>query len=350
MESWVYIFSQFSSELLLFELFGIFGLIACYSAFWVLKKRKFGTAQETLPSGVVQSYLNTLIAEAQVMRTQLFGLLSDAGATIDFASLMGNAQPLPAGFQAAAPVAAPTPTPVVDDSAKEKIQADPEAAQKLAELELKLNEQVTATSKLEEEKQALEKQLADAKAGAGGDGEVVGDEDLLKKIKDLEDRLAEYSIIEDDLANLKRLQQENEQLRAALAGKGEAPPPPAAEPETPAVEAAPAAAPETAPEAAPEIAAAEPAPAEVAPEPAPEPAAAEPAPEPAPAEAAPAEEPKKDDQFEELVDKVEDSLKPEEPAQEASTAKEDPATLDEKDKEKAGDDDLLNEFERMLNM
>ncbi|MEK7692360.1 MAG: hypothetical protein AAB425_15200, partial [Bdellovibrionota bacterium] len=55
------------------------------------------------------------------------------------------------------------------------------------------------------------------KAGANISSEGGGNQAaLMDKIKSLEDRLAEYSVIEDDLANLKRLQQENTQLRGEL--------------------------------------------------------------------------------------------------------------------------------------
>lgn len=43
-----------------------------------------------------------------------------------------------------------------------------------------------------------------------------------KERNDLRDRLKEFEIIADDLANLKRLQQENEQLKRSLAAQGQA--------------------------------------------------------------------------------------------------------------------------------
>src|SRR5690606_24823997 len=64
---------------LIFEAFLIFSLIAGYCAFWILKKRKLGSLQTAVPKGVVKNYLNTLILEAQGLRSQLFGLLADAG-------------------------------------------------------------------------------------------------------------------------------------------------------------------------------------------------------------------------------------------------------------------------------
>jgi hypothetical protein len=118
----------------------------------------------------------------------------------------------------------------------------------------------------------LEKLLAEAQANEGTAGG--GDDEALKaqlaevttERDSLKEDLAQYDIIEDDLADLKRLKQENEQLRAALEGSGgsvpeaapvaEAAPVPAAEPVV--AEPEPVAVAEAAPEAVAEPAAAAP--------------------------------------------------------------------------------------------
>src|SRR5436190_3221151 len=74
--SWVYLFSKFTPEALLFEAFAILGLTACYLAFWVLRKRRMGSIENEVPAGLVKVYLNQLIGEAEQIRAQLFGLLS----------------------------------------------------------------------------------------------------------------------------------------------------------------------------------------------------------------------------------------------------------------------------------
>jgi hypothetical protein len=72
----------------------------------------------------------------------------------------------------------------------------------------------------------LEAQLAEAMTRAGGDTGL--QKELLaitNERNEIRDRLKEYAIIEEDLANLKRLQQENDQLKAELQNlrKGAAP-------------------------------------------------------------------------------------------------------------------------------
>jgi hypothetical protein len=119
--------------------------------------------------------------------------------------------------------------------------------------------------------------------------------ELLAKIKILEQRLAEYAIIEDDIADLSIFKEENIRLKKELEGMKEG-----KAPEAPAAEAAPAPAPEPVPEPAPEVAAA-------------------PAEEPKPA-AAP--EPSNDElmaEFDAAADKLEPDTSPKESSGEATS-------------------------------
>jgi hypothetical protein len=307
MKSWVYLFSQFTPEALLFEALLIFVLCAGYTGFWILRKRRLGVTPDVVPAGVVKTYMAQLIADAEEMRTQLFGLLRSAGG-----APMPRPQYMP---QAAAPAAPPG-----------EAEADPALLEKISSLEAKMGEQATAMQALLQEKERVEKDLvvarnASAKAPSGGDSAALSA--LQAKIASLEGKLAEYSVIEDDLANLKRLQQENAQLRAALAGQGGA----ASPPTTQAAKAAPA-------PAAPAPAAAAPA----------APAADEGMAAISEAEAT-AAAPQADAGFEGLVDQVEQSLQPaaaQPAAAPVSTPAAAPATME------SNDADLVAEFEKML--
>jgi hypothetical protein len=150
----------------------------------------------------------------------------------------------------------------------------------------------------------MEKELAEANSAAssGGAAGVAGASGvdvsaLQQKIKELEGRLSEYSVIEDDLANLKRLQQENTQLKSTLASKGIAEPAPPASAAAPTPDSVPAPAVTSAPSPAIPAAVAAVAPTAPAPAAAPEvPAPVSDADEPAP------------DVFAALANQVEDSL------------------------------------------
>ncbi|MEO5971620.1 MAG: hypothetical protein ABIQ95_16975 [Bdellovibrionia bacterium] len=263
MESWIYLFSQFTPEALVLESALIFILCGGYAIFWILRKRKFGVVDKALPSGPVKAYLNELIGNADNLRTQLFGLLSEN----DKQSSLAN------------------------NSDLGKI---------LSNLELKLDAQGKAIGNLSANgvpvaTKAPETVLSAIDAVGAPDSAEYNS--LKDKVNHLETRLAEYSIIEDDLANLKRIQQENAELRATLMGRNGG--------------AMPASVPQAAPAATPEPKAA------VVPEPS---AAGVPAgdaaPKAAPAEAAPKKAPA--------------------PAAEPARATD------------MGEDDLIKEFEKML--
>ncbi len=243
--SWVYLVSQFTPEALVIEGLLICLLAAGYSAFWLLRKRRHGVIKHDVPAGVVKEYLIGLIQEAEFIRMQLFGLLQAGGMPQGLPNRSSLAGMMGAG--------------------------DPKA---LAELEGKLSEQQRALDKVINEKIQLESELVAAKAAGAGGG---ANPELEEKLKSLQARLDEYSIIEDDLANLKKLTQENTTLKAQLA----------------ALQAGGASAPAVTVAATAAVVAAT-APAAAAPEPIPDPEptpVVEPEAEPEPAPSAPAEEP-----------------------------------------------------------
>jgi hypothetical protein len=224
MNSWVSLFSRFTPEALLFESLLICGGVAVYCAFWVIRKRRLGSVEEHVPAGLVKQYLSELIQQAEGVRSQLFGLLADHGVATPAS---------PAGLQAdqltellkkiqiqntATTPAPQAAAPSVDDVVLQ---------QKLVVLEAKLHEQAQAMNGLTAEKNRLQAELEAAKVASQnavpGAAAPSGDSgELQKKIQMLEERLAEYSVIEDDLANLKKLQQENTQLRSLLNQNGNA--------------------------------------------------------------------------------------------------------------------------------
>jgi hypothetical protein len=325
--SLVYFIARLSDELLVFQAFLICCLVASYTAFWILKKRKLGATPTYVPSGVFKQYLGELISEAHFLRNQLFGILSEHGIQ------------LPQGT-GVTPAAGPALT------APAATASGPE----FSDLQNKLNQQLAAFQKLEAEKKAIEAQLKTLSAGgaaAAADPKAAAEAEGLKsKVKDLEGKLAEYSIIEDELAQLKRLQQENEELRKLLG------------PNAPAPTVVKAAAAATAATAAGT-------PSPVSEAPAPEaPAPETPGPAAPDVSAAP--------NFDQLVDQVEQSLQPPEPApapvEAAATpaapapvpAAPAPAPVETAAAPAApapaaaptsggGDEDLLSEFEKMLN-
>jgi hypothetical protein len=209
MASWIYIFSKFTPESLLFESLGIFLLICAYTGLWILRKYKFGIAADEIPSSVVKSGLNQLIGDAEALRAQLFGMMAENAETS--AAFAGGAPGTDAGPSVAHPTASSHTLHTAGGN-------DPEVLKKLAAFETKMLEQAKLLETMQAEKAKLEQDLVKVKASGVGAGASTPDAEKLKdKVASLEARLAEYSVIEDDLANLKRLQQENTQLKTALA-------------------------------------------------------------------------------------------------------------------------------------
>lgn len=110
-------------------------------------------------------------------------------------------------------------------AADPKLQIAPAAAtpEMAAEIE-KAKAEVAQKEKVIQELQTQLSQAA-AKPAAPAAADSSG---LEAKIKELEARLAEYDIISEDIADLSRYKEENEKLRAQLAGGGAAAPQPAA--------------------------------------------------------------------------------------------------------------------------
>lgn len=352
--AFLYWLSKFSQEAMLVELFFIALIATAYFGYLLIQKRRYGAAKKNIPDNVIRAFLIELISNAEGFKNQLFGA--------DFKITAGTPRP-----QINIDIAAPAATP--GNSAElGSLQAA------LAAAVAKQTEQAKQIEALLKEKAALEAKAASAgaaPAAAGGDDKALAE--MKEKIARLESRLSEYEVIEDDLANLKKYQQENKQLKAQLdalnaGGAPAAAPAPAAAATPPAPAPTPAAA---APAPAPAPVAAAPAPAA---EPAPAPAAAAPEASPLAAAEETAAQAQAAQSFEGLVDKVEESLTPPAPAgasasdpiaaaaaQTAAPVADTPAAppgVDtiaaaaggnpaEPPKEKS-DADLLNEFERML--
>ena len=229
MSSFIYFYSKFTEDFLLLGAAAIFTLLSIYCYHWVVRRRMLGAARNQIPAGMVRVYLNQLINEAQSVRTQLFGLV--AGAPSNDASLKFQMQPM------STPTSTGTPHSEGHQPAGTEVPKD--LLERLNALETQLSQKESMVVNVNIEKMKLLEEVENLKQNqkvlqnptSGGD-----QPDLLKKIRSLEERLDEYALFEDDLANLKRLQQENIQLKKRLNEGGAAAPtadtPPVTEPKT----------------------------------------------------------------------------------------------------------------------
>ena len=176
--------------------------------YWFYNRKKFHQLSHEIPASVVKNYLDSIIQNSTALKSSLF-----RGGGLD----IGN------GIPSVVPVGdLPSSMNIgVGSSSEELNQKNAE----IASLSLKLNDRQKQILDLEKQLQnassgkdnsaevdKLKKELAAAKASGGGDVAAITSER-----NELKERLKEYEIIEEDLANLKRLQQENDQLKAELA-------------------------------------------------------------------------------------------------------------------------------------
>lgn len=211
--------------------------------YWFYNRKKFHQLSHEIPASVVKNYLDSIIQNSNSLKSSLF-----RGGGLD----IGN------GIPSVVPVGdLPSSLNIgVGSGAEEVTQKNAE----IAALTQKLNDrhrQITDLEKTIQDLSAgkglgaetellkkdlsqsqqrvreLEAQLAEAMTRSGGDANVQKElASITNERNEIRERLKEYAIIEEDLANLKRLQQENDQLKAELLAlrKGGAPAPAAVAP------------------------------------------------------------------------------------------------------------------------
>jgi hypothetical protein len=313
LDSIINYFDKYSDQLFVIQIGFLVIILSVLVWIWYYNRKKYQHLKHQIPASVVKSYLDSIIQNSTALKSSLF---RGGGVDVDPSNI-------------------PSVMPLTDlpGSTQVDVDAGGDAALKaqIAQLQAQLAEKINQVNELEaknaglegtvkqkqERIEELEKLLAEAQAGGGGgDPEAAFKLAEMTKERDaLKEELQQYDVISDDLANMKRLKQENEQLKKALADAG------GSVPEAPAAEAAPAVE-EPVAEAAPAV-------------------------EEPVAEAAPVvEEPVAEAPTEpEAAPAVEEPAAPA-PAEPVAAAPEAPAA------EEGGDDkspeDLLSEFEKML--
>jgi myosin heavy subunit len=220
--------------------------MAIIVVYWFYNRKKFHQLSHEIPASVVKNYLDSIIQNSTALKSSLF-----RGGGLDIGNGIPSVVPihdLPAGNVS------------IGSSSEEVSQKNAEIqslsvklndkARQVTDLEKKVQDLIANSGNgsaesemLKQEVQTLQTKLQEAQAAGAGN------EELVAELETLRERLKEYEIIEEDLANLKRLQQENDQLKAEIAAlkKGGAAPAPAAPAPTPTPEPQKAATPAAAP-------------------------------------------------------------------------------------------------------
>lgn len=232
---------KFGPELLVIQFGFLVILSTLFLWLWFSNRRKYHNLKHAIPANVVKTYLDSIIQNSTALKSSLF-----RGGGMDLNGSVPSVMPLTnlTGGENLAINGAPS-TALLEEINEKKARiasleaqlASAQNAQK--EIEGTLHKTKGNLSTAEMRIKELEALLANSSESSSDN--IMSDPALKQEMATLtkerdeyRDRLREFEIISDDLANLKRLQQENEQLKRSLAAQGGS---------VPAAEAAPAPAP-----------------------------------------------------------------------------------------------------------
>ena len=199
---------------------------------WFANRKKYHNLKHAIPAHVVKNYLDSIIQNSTALKSSLF---RGGGLDLGVPSVM----PLQGlgGGEGIALSGAPSTALLEELNQKKALISQLEAQlgslqNANRDLESKYAASQAALAAAEAKIKELEALLAKFKQGnSNGDEAIHAELKMVTKERDeIRDRLKEFEIISDDLANLKRLQQENEQLKRSLAAQGGAAPKVAAVP------------------------------------------------------------------------------------------------------------------------
>lgn len=217
---------KFGPELLVIQFGFLVILFTLFLWLWFANRRKYHNLKHAIPANVVKNYLDSIIQNSTALKSSLFrggGLdINSIPSVIPLQNLLGG--------EGLALSGAPS-TALLEELNQKKAQIASLEAQLSAsqnsqrELEAKYQQTLAALAAAEVKIKELEALLAQMRNNTDGDATLKAELSMLTKERDeIRDRLKEFEIIADDLANLKRLQQENEQLKRSLAAQGGTPP------------------------------------------------------------------------------------------------------------------------------
>jgi regulator of replication initiation timing/phosphotransferase system IIB component len=224
--------TQFNDEALWLSLLMFSFLFALFIAYWLYNRKKFHQLAHQIPAGVIKNYLDTIIQNSAALRSSLLRG-ADAGdipAVFPIDQLAGHP-----GIEMRSGNEDIERWQAEITHLKTKLKDKEKVVQ---ELERKMSDMGSgvglSSSGNQEEVEILQAEVARlqkelealrASSGAASGGSSAEVQEMQQKLMSvtkerdqLKERLMEYEIIEEDLANLKRLQSENEQLKKQLGG------------------------------------------------------------------------------------------------------------------------------------
>lgn len=218
---------KFGPELLVIQFGFLVILSTLFLWLWFSNRRKYHNLKHAIPANIVKTYLDSIIQNSTALKSSLF-----RGGGMELNGSVPSVMPLTSltGGENLAVNGAPS-TALLEEINEKKARiasleaqlASSQNAQK--EIEADLHKSKGNLNTAEMRIKELEALLAQAPESSSDN--IMSDPALKQEMATLtkerdeyRDRLREFEIISDDLANLKRLQQENEQLKRSLAAQG----------------------------------------------------------------------------------------------------------------------------------
>jgi hypothetical protein len=208
---------KFGPEILVIQSGLLVILSTLFLWLWFSNRRKYHNLKHAIPANVVKNYLDSIIQNSTSLKSSLF-----RGGGTDINGIP-SVMPLShlSGGDSLGLSGAPSTALLEEINQKKALISSLEAqissylsSQK--EIENKLISYQSNLSTAESKVQELEGILSQSRSGS--DESLKSELAMLKKERDeIKEKLKEFEIISDDLANLKRLHQENDQLKRSLA-------------------------------------------------------------------------------------------------------------------------------------
>lgn len=217
-------FDHFNPEIL-YTLFGILLInIGLFIWFWIHNKKKYDNLKYQVPPEVLKSHLDAMMQNTSAVNS-IANQNAQNPSIVSAKDFAGGGDNVSVG---SVPSSGANNNELINaknneinslrEELNQKTNQLSEASQKNDELDLEIEQKNNYIKDLEAR---LSKEPQDEDGQKAQNEEM---QNLIKERDELKERLDEYAVIEDDLADLKRYKQENDELRKALADGGNAVP------------------------------------------------------------------------------------------------------------------------------
>jgi hypothetical protein len=224
-ESIISAINRHSGHLLVLEISLVFLILVLLIATWLYNRKKYQNLKHQIPATVVKDYLDSIIHNSNALKSSLF---RGGGSELEGSPSVVSLKDLTGSTPANAPDLTPLLRQKDEEIAKLKLELSQKAEQPASSNEGQNDELILQLSQAKSRIVELEAMLAQMKSASNTEVGSAGDDSALKaelakmtqERDELLERLKEYEIIGDDIADLKRLQQENALLKKSLEARG----------------------------------------------------------------------------------------------------------------------------------